>query len=388
LKILIYTEYFFPIPGGVQTIVFELARGLSEWSDDNSTDERFDITIVTRTSSPSNAAGELGPFRVIRRPGWWQLVKVVRAADVVHLAGPALLPMIISVVLGKPFVVEHHGFHAACPNGLMFFEPEQGPCSGHFMAKRYAKCLECNREVVGLARSLYWLVMTPLRRWLTNRARRNIMPTNWLGDMLKLNSSTTIHHGISVPSEPVTGDKGSNAVFAFQGRMVTTKGAALLLDATRLVQRNHSAGVEVKFIGDGPELVTLKAKSTDLGGHVEFMGHVDDTSLERALSKAATVVMPSLGGEVFGLVAAENMMRGKLLIVSDIGALKEVVGNTGLVFPAADVEALASLMNRTLVNAELAKSLGAAARERAVRMFNRDNMVRAHVSCYLEALRH
>ena len=31
MKILIYTEYFFPIPGGVQTIVFELARGLAEW---------------------------------------------------------------------------------------------------------------------------------------------------------------------------------------------------------------------------------------------------------------------------------------------------------------------------------------------------------------------
>ena len=31
MKILIYTEYFFPIQGGVQTVVFELARGLAEW---------------------------------------------------------------------------------------------------------------------------------------------------------------------------------------------------------------------------------------------------------------------------------------------------------------------------------------------------------------------
>jgi glycosyltransferase involved in cell wall biosynthesis len=48
------------------------------------------------------------------------------------------------------------------------------------------------------------------------------------------------------------------------------------------------------------------------------------------LAEAATVVMPSMAGEVFGMVAAENMARGKLIILSDVGSLREVIGDTGL----------------------------------------------------------
>ena len=50
--------------------------------------------------------------------------------------------------------------------------------------------------------------------------------------------------------------------------------------------------------------------------------------------------MPSLG-EIFGLVALENMLRKKVMIVSEIGSLTEVIGDTGLTFPAGDATALA-----------------------------------------------
>ena len=96
--------------------------------------------------------------------------------------------------------------------------------------------------------------------------------------------------------------------------------------------------------------------------------------------------MPSLAGEVFGLVAAENMLRGKLLIVSNIGALAEVVGDTGLVFPAGDAAALALCMRRVLDDPSLAASLGSAARLRAMQMFNRDSMIQQHVSLYREGV--
>ena len=110
-----------------------------------------------------------------------------------------------------------------------------------------------------------------------------------------------------------------------------------MIKAAQILLKGHP-DLELKMIGDGPELPILKSQIADLDGHVKFLGHVADAELNAVLSGAATVVMPSLGGEVFGLVAAENMMRGKLLIVSDIGALVEVVGDTGLVFPAKDAK--------------------------------------------------
>ena len=118
-----------------------------------------------------------------------------------------------------------------------------------------------------------------------------------------------------------------------------------------------------------------------------IFGHVAEDRLEKVLTDVVAIVMPSLGGEVFGLVAAENMLRGKLLIVSDFGSLAEVVGDTGFMFPAGDASALASCMRRVLDDPSLAASLGSAARFRATQMFNRDSMIQQHVSLYREISR-
>lgn len=384
MKIVIYSCYFLPIPGGVQTIVFELARGLSEWRPDESGTEPFEVMVVTQTPGQS-AEESTWPFRVVRRPSARQLWKLLRDADIIHMAGPALLPMAMGLVLRKPVVIEHHGFQAACPNGLLFFQPTQTECPGHFMAGRYAKCFECNQAEVGAAKSIAWLALTPLRRWLTNRARANIAPTDWLASILRLNRMVTVHHGVG-EHDAGSSTAASNPTFALQGRLVSTKGVGVLLAAAKRL-RDEGLNFHVKIIGDGPELEALRSQAASLDGQVEFLGHVPEGQLEEVLAEATAIVMPSLGGEVFGLVAAENMSRGKLVIVSNIGALEEVVGSTGLIFPVGNVEELASCMRKVLENGEIAHSLGAAARERAGRLFKRHAMIRAHTSLFRKAAR-
>ena len=377
MKVLIYTEYFFPISGGVQTIVLDLARGLTK-----SSGVRFEVTIVTRTRerSPEEATWS---FRVIRWPSLWGLIRLIRDSDIIHLAGPAFLPMLLAIIFRKRLIIEHHGFHPACPNGLLFLEPAQSPCPGHYMAGRYAECFRCNQVVVGSIKSASWLLTTPVRRYLSNRADVNVMPTKWLGDILRLKRSRTIYHGVASCGESQAEINGGK--FAFQGRMVSTKGAELLIQAVELL-RKENRKVDVVMVGDGPELPALRARAATLNGQMKFVGHVADVELESVLSNAAAVVMPSVGGEVFGLVAAENMMRGKPMIVSDIGALQEVVGDTGLVFPAKDSQALAQRMAEAMDQVEHMRRLGAAARKRAVQIFDRDNMIAAHVSMYREVV--
>ncbi len=46
--------------------------------------------------------------------------------------------------------------------------------------------------------------------------------------------------------------------------------------------------------------------------------------------------MPSLGKESFGLVAAEAMLNGIPVLASNRGALPEVVGDAGFLFPIAE----------------------------------------------------
>ena len=384
MKILLYSSSFLPSTGGVQTIVLELARGLSAWNQNRPAAEAIDVTVVTRTRDGAEKSG-VQNFRIVRSPGLWKFLRLLRETDVVHLAGPALLPLGLALLLRKPVVLEHHGFQVACPNGLLFFEPTQTPCPGHFMARRYSKCVECNRENSSLLKSLQLLLLTHVRRWLANRSACNISPTNWLATILQLYRTKTVYHGIS-PVPEVASLVASNEKFAFQGRLVSTKGVGLLLQAAERLQ-HAKFNFQLKIIGDGPERERLKQQAAGLDGRVEFLGHVPEERLAEVLSDVAVVVMPSLGGEVFGLVAAENMLREKILIVSDIGALREVVGEGGMVFRTGDAESLAECMQKVLENPSFSSSLGPAARARAMKVFHRDSMIQGHVSVYREALR-
>lgn len=380
MNVLIYSKWFFPVPGGTQTVVRDLANGVSNRGagDENGGKNRVVVVTETRTDA---AERDSYPFGVVRRPSFLRLFRLMRRADVIHLAGPVFLPLLAGLFLRKPVVIEHHGFHTACPNGLLFFEPTNSECPGHFMAKRYRHCFECNRVTRGAVKSALLLFATPLRRWLSNRVRANIAPTQWLAAILKLRHTVIIPHGVAEHAR-VDGAV-SNSTFAFQGRLVTSKGTEVLLSAAKRLAA-EGLRFRIKIIGDGPELKALQSRTEDLNGRVEFLGHLGEQELENALCDVSTVIMPSLGGEVFGLVAAENMARGKLLIVSRIGALEEVVGDSGLVFETGNAEELASQMRRVLENPERTSKIAETARER-VRIFDQGRMVGEHLSVYREA---
>jgi glycosyltransferase involved in cell wall biosynthesis len=382
VKLLIYTESFFPAIGGIERVTLELARGLAEWAAHDSSAQKFDVTVVTRTAGAAADDGKL-PFRVVRRPAFRELRTLIRGTDVLHLAGPALVPLALGLAMGKPAVLEHHGFQAVCPNGQLFYAPYQRLCEGHYMAGRYAKCFQCNLPGAGLAGSAKLLFLTPFRRWLSNRAAANIMPTGWLATVLKLRRMKSVYHGFSLASSNHAAVP-ARPTFAFQGRLVSTKGAEVFLEAAKQL-RAEGLDFGIRIIGDGPERSRLEAQAQSLGDSIEFLGHVSDDRLESVLAEILVVVVPSLAGEVFGMVVAENMLRGKILIVSDLGSLEEIMGTTGMVAPAGNVAALASCMRRVIKDPSLVLSLGAEARARATKLFSVRNMVQSHVSIYQRA---
>jgi len=110
MKLLIYSHFFAPSIGGVETIVLSLARGLAEVRNEKGLAE-FDVTLATQTPAGSHDDSSL-PFRVFRGPRLVKLLELVRESDVVHVAGPALAPLLLSYILRKPLIVEHHGYQA------------------------------------------------------------------------------------------------------------------------------------------------------------------------------------------------------------------------------------------------------------------------------------
>ena len=93
--------------------------------------------------------------------------------------------------------------------------------------------------------------------------------------------------------------------------------------------------------------------------------------------------MPSVWEETAGLAAIEQMMRGRLVIVSDIGGLGEVVADAGLKFPAGDAARLANQMKKVIEGSGGVAALGKLAQDRAQSLFRADRMAADHIAVYL-----
>ncbi len=381
MKVLLYSHFFAPSIGGVETVVMSLAKELSQFRLHSSKIE-FAITLVTQTPMGSFDDSSL-PFPVVRQPSLRVLLQLVRSADVIHVAGAAIPPILFGLLFRKPVVVEHHGFQTICPTGQLFQEPENIPCPGHFMAERYIHCLACSSIPTPLASFRLWL-LTFIRRFLCQHVAVNIAPTNWLASLLQLPRTDTVPHGIALSPPLVRLPVVRQVpVLIFLGRIVTTKGLLLLLRAARVV-RQQNRPFQLKVIGDGPERATLEKLAEDwsLGAQVRFLGRLPDSDIADLLARSDLLVVPSLGGEVFGMVLAENMLRGIPILASDLGAFAEVLGDAGRTFKTGDTADLARQIAQLLDDPSALLHFADAAHQRVRDFFPLRRMMEGHAQIY------
>ncbi|MFF3083949.1 GT4 family glycosyltransferase PelF [Streptomyces nojiriensis] len=101
---------------------------------------------------------------------------------------------------------------------------------------------------------------------------------------------------------------------------------------------------------------------------------------------AGRVVVLSSVIEGFPVTLAEAMLCGRATVSTDVGAVCEVIGGTGLVVPPRNPRALAEACLSLLRDPERAQRLGAAARARALELFTVEQNVAAFQEIYLRLL--
>ena len=157
----------------------------------------------------------------------------------------------------------------------------------------------------------------------------------------------------------------------FVGRLAAEKGIFDLLDAfSRLNDDSH-----LLFVGDGPDRRQLETLAVERGlnSRVTFSGLVPRQELGTYYERMSILVLPSRSTpswkEQFGVVLAEAMVSGIPVIGSSSGAIPEVVGEAGFVFPEGDVASLAEHLRTLRDDAQVRLALAASGRARGTAMY-------------------
>lgn len=166
------------------------------------------------------------------------------------------------------------------------------------------------------------------------------------------------------------------------GRLDTEKDYPNLLNAIYLLKKKRQ-DFKVFIVGDGPlksELIQL-LESLQLADCVEFLGIRRDVA---QLMSAADVFVLSSAWEGFGLVVAEAMACERVVVATDCGGVKEVVGDAGVLVSVQNPVALVDGINTVLdmSEGELSKE-GAAARENIIGKYSLGANTTRYIELYL-----
>ena len=212
----------------------------------------------------------------------------------------------------------------------------------------------------------------------------------------------TIYNGVKLEAYRLTIDKESKRrelripwdaqVLCTVGRMAKQKGYPFLIKAlTQILPRFPS--IRLLIVGgsgvareSNEREVRQLVQTLGLEQAVHFLGWREDVGT--LLNASDIFVLPSLW-EGFGLTLVEAMSAGKPVVATRVDAIPEVVadGETGILVPPAEHEALAEAIMALLANPDRAAMMGRAGQRRVSEMFSVDRMIREFEALYEQLYR-
>jgi phosphatidylinositol alpha-mannosyltransferase len=173
-----------------------------------------------------------------------------------------------------------------------------------------------------------------------------------------------IPNGVDLPAEADPGNRNGDVVFI--GRNEPRKGLPVLLRAWPRV--HAETGARLRLVGADPLSVRWLARRQgfSLEG-IDLLGGLSEEELTRELLAASVLAAPSLGGESFGMVLTRAFACATPVVASEIEGYMAVAdhGETGLLVPPGDADALAAGLLALLQDEERRRRLGASARAKA-----------------------
>lgn len=303
MKILITSQFFYPIIGGLNPIAQLSAREF----------QRRGHEVRLLTGTPGSFEGE-AEFPIIRRPGFRAMLEHYRWCDVVfqnHLSIRYSLPLLF---IRRPYVVSMSGWADA----------RAGRSTGPWTFR------------LAIVKSVFGWVLRHATRNIAacaavaaaNRVPARIIPNPFDSQQFRDQKRPT---------------RSRDLLFA--GRIVSDKGLDDFVRALAIV-RKTGLDVGAVIAGEGPELDSIIKLSRELGlaDKVRFVGAKRGKDLVDLMNAHQVMVVPSKWNEPIGIVALEAIACGCVIIGTEGGGLAVTIGPCGLTYPNGDHEALAARM--------------------------------------------
>ncbi|MFF3935798.1 GT4 family glycosyltransferase PelF [Streptomyces phaeofaciens] len=200
-------------------------------------------------------------------------------------------------------------------------------------------------------------------------------------------SIRTVYNGVDPAAFPPAGPEPRTLTLSWAGRVDPIKDLETLIEAFALV-RDRLPDARLRLFGGTPRggeayRERCEALAAELGhaDAVTFEGRVDDIKDAYA---AGNVVMLSSISEGFPFTLIEAMSCGRATVSTDVGGVREAVGDTGLVVPPRDPEAMAAAALELLGDPARRRAMGEAARLRVIERFTLRRTIDTFRSLYRE----
>jgi len=304
-----------------------------------------------------------------------QLRKIIKEEnpDIVHAVGwmfYSLLPALNG--LGAPLVMSLLDLRAICPAAGML--PEAASCDMHLSLR----CVACGRGLygsgpLGSAKSLGTYLATRTNKKKLGSVDTFIVLSSYAKQLHMTHLGLEEHRFAVIPNfydrEPDTGIGHSGKLpedfILFVGALLPAKGVGVLIKAYRRLN------TETKLV-----VIGLKHPrySYSGGNGVVLIENAPRSLVLQAFDSCRFAVFPSVWPESSSTVMLEAMAGEKAVVGSRIGGLSELIvdGDTGILVPPKDAEALSEAMSYLLQNPQVAEHMGQRGYERWKQLFTTD----------------
>ncbi len=198
------------------------------------------------------------------------------------------------------------------------------------------------RAVPSVTRPAVHAVLSAIRHWDESAARRVtafIANSELTRQRIKEcygRDALVVHPPVDI--ERFTAEPDPRDYFLTVGEVTGHKDTEIALAAA------ERAGVNIKVVGDGPELARLRRR---FARHAEFLGRVDDERLIELYAGCRALVVPAI--EEFGITMVEAHAAGRPVLAAAQGGALEIVsdGVTGMLVAPRSVEAFSQSLRAT-----------------------------------------